>query len=55
MAKKPIGTPKDLQSIADAKPAAGALRSSPLVEEHRIIIPLTVRKILDEEIARKLA
>jgi hypothetical protein len=24
-------------------------------EEHRIIIPLTVREILDEEIARKLA
>ena len=24
-------------------------------EEHRIIVPLTVREILDEEIARKLA
>ena len=25
------------------------------LEEHRVIIPLTVRDILDEEIARKLA
>ncbi len=39
---------------APRRPGTGS-RQRFFAAEHRVIVPLTVREILDEEIARKLA